>query len=156
MTDTETGGHGALSQVVLSLPWPPTANTYYRRVGSRTVLSRQGRDYRAAVARVVRRAGWPSLGASRLSVTLLVSPPDRRRRDLDNLLKSILDSLELAGVYDDDGQVDRLVLERLDCDPAGEGVVEAVIDSREKLSGKLSGGCAGGIGQNGSGEGEQR
>ena len=54
-------------------------------MGSRTVLSREGRRYRAsvcaalAVMRVVRMNG-------RLEVRVTVCPPDNRRRDLDNLL----------------------------------------------------------------------
>jgi len=43
-------------------------------------------------------------------------PPDRRRRDLDNLLKSVLDALEHAGVYADDSQVDLLVVRRCEVD----------------------------------------
>ena len=39
-------------------------------------------------------------------------PPDRRRRDLDNLLKPALDALQHAGVYEDDSQVDWLVARR--------------------------------------------
>jgi len=39
-------------------------------------------------------------------------PPDRRRRDLDNLLKSVLDALEHAGLYADDSQIDLLVTRR--------------------------------------------
>jgi crossover junction endodeoxyribonuclease RusA len=39
-------------------------------------------------------------------------PPDRRRRDLDNLLKALLDSIEHAGVYEDDSQIDLLVARR--------------------------------------------
>ena len=39
-------------------------------------------------------------------------PPDRRRRDLDNLLKSTQDSLAHAGVYQDDAQIDLLLVRR--------------------------------------------
>jgi crossover junction endodeoxyribonuclease RusA len=41
-------------------------------------------------------------------------PPDRRRRDLDNLAKPTLDALEHAGVYEDDSQIDLLIIRRQD------------------------------------------
>jgi crossover junction endodeoxyribonuclease RusA len=41
-------------------------------------------------------------------------PPDRRRRDLDNLAKPTLDALEHAGVYEDDSQIDLLIIRRRD------------------------------------------
>jgi len=39
-------------------------------------------------------------------------PPDKRRRDLDNLIKAIQDSLQYAGVYEDDSQIDYLTIKR--------------------------------------------
>jgi crossover junction endodeoxyribonuclease RusA len=41
-------------------------------------------------------------------------PPDRRRRDLDNIQKPVLDALQHAGVYEDDSQIDLLVTRRRD------------------------------------------
>ena len=38
--------------------------------------------------------------------------PDKRRRDLDNLLKATLDSLTHAGVWSDDSQIDALSIRR--------------------------------------------
>jgi len=40
-------------------------------------------------------------------------PPDRRKRDLDNLGKCIADSLQHARVYADDSQIDFLSFERM-------------------------------------------
>lgn len=37
-----------------------------------------------------------------LKVTITAYRPDNRRRDLDNLLKAVLDALTHAGVYEDD------------------------------------------------------
>jgi crossover junction endodeoxyribonuclease RusA len=39
-------------------------------------------------------------------------PPDRRRRDLDNIQKPVLDALEHAAVYEDDSQIDLLITRR--------------------------------------------
>jgi len=45
-------------------------------------------------------------------VTVIVMPRSKRRFDLDNLLKGLLDSMQDAGVYDDDCQVEHLTIMR--------------------------------------------
>jgi len=50
----------------------------------------------------------------RLKVDILVFPPDNRRRDLDNVLKAVLDSLEDAKVFKDDSLIDDLRVRRMD------------------------------------------
>lgn len=111
--------------ITLKLPWPPTANTYYRRVGNRTLISRKGRAYRKLVAQLALAQRWPSLGEERLGVELFAYLPDRRRRDLDNLQKCLLDALQHAGLYDDDGQIDRLTIVRHK--PDGQGRIVACV-----------------------------
>ena len=108
---------------VLDLPYPPSVNHYWRRVGARTLISRGGRRYRKDVCATLAaiREG-PMEG--RLSVRVTVRPPDRRRRDLDNVGKALLDALERAGAYRDDAQIDRLVLERGEVTPLGGVTVE--------------------------------
>ena len=96
----------------VNLPWPPTANTYYRNVMGKTLISEKGRSYRKAVAdqALVQRAAKQYSG--RLDVEVYAYPPDQRTRDLDNLLKPLLDSLTKAGVWLDDGQIDVLAIRR--------------------------------------------
>ncbi len=97
--------------VPLTLPWPPTANHYYRHVGPRVLISRQGREYRDLVVKLVREHSLPRLHGW-IGVEMDLCPPDRRRRDIDNLLKPILDSLQHAGIFADDFAVDDLHLRR--------------------------------------------
>jgi crossover junction endodeoxyribonuclease RusA len=105
-------------ETTLTLPWPPTLNTYWRHVGSRTLISREGRAYRDRVMLEVLRNRTPRIDG-RLAVDILAYPPDRRVRDLDNLPKAILDALRHARVYDDDGQIDDLLIRRGNVEKGG-------------------------------------
>lgn len=96
--------------LTITLPFPPSVNTYYRHVGFRTLISREGRAYRRKVCAILRQAGVRPLDG-RLEVTVVVHPPDLRRRDADNLLKCLLDSMQHGGAYVDDSQIRRLHVE---------------------------------------------
>lgn len=80
-----------------TLPYPPSVNSIWRRVGSKTLLSADGREYHARVENAVallmtRYPVPPAPHAVRLSFVV----PDRRKRDLDNVLKAILDPVYRA------------------------------------------------------------
>lgn len=108
--------------IEVELPYPPSVNHYYRRVCSRTLISREGRRYRERVC-----ASLGDLGIRRfvgpVAVEVELFPPDRRRRDCDNTLKALFDSLQHGGVYRDDSQIVRLVVEKFDCVPGGRVIV---------------------------------
>jgi crossover junction endodeoxyribonuclease RusA len=108
--------------MTIELPYPPSVNHYWRRVGARTLISRQGRSFRSDVVRLLEQRGMTPL-AGPLDVRLEVHPPDRRRRDLDNLHKSLLDALQHGGAYADDGQIDRIDTWRFDPVEGGKVVV---------------------------------
>jgi len=116
------------------VPFPPSANTYYRtfKVGNscRVVLSKKGRDYKKQVAEIVEKMrneddvfknSIPV--AVRLSVSVILNAPTRRKYDIDNRAKSLLDSLEYAGIYLDDEQIDCLTLRRGEVQKGGSAVV---------------------------------
>jgi crossover junction endodeoxyribonuclease RusA len=94
--------------ILLNLPYAPSVNTYWRRGKFSTYLSPKGREYKVAVAEYVAANNVPKLGDARLKMTLIIRPRSKRIFDIDNLAKSVLDSLCEAGVYDDDSQVDEL------------------------------------------------
>lgn len=102
----------------LELPYPPSINHYWRRVGDRTLISRGGRAFRRSVQAALAARGVRPL-AGRLAITIDLHPPDRRRRDLDNALKALLDALEHGGAYGDDAQIDDLHIRRGACLPGG-------------------------------------
>ena len=115
----------------LTLPWPPTANQYYRHVSKgplvgRVLLSETGRAYRKAVDAVVRQAKARKALAVPLEVRIAAYPPDRRKRDLDNLLKAALDALQASGVYLNDSQIDCLSIYR--CEKVAGGQLEVAIE----------------------------
>lgn len=100
----------------LVLPWPPSVNAYYRsvnrgRLAGRVLISERGRAYRAEVQAIVERRGMNPM-QGRLTVHITANPPDRRRRDLDNLLKATLDSIVHGGVIQDDSLIDHLTIVR--------------------------------------------
>ena len=100
----------------LVLPWPPSVNSYYRsvnrgRLAGRVLISERGRAYRVEVQAIVERRGMNPM-QGRLTVYITANPPDRRRRDLDNLLKATLDSIVHGGVIQDDSLIDHLTIVR--------------------------------------------
>lgn len=91
--------------IELTLPWPPSVNTYWRTFRGRMIISAAGRDYRNAVAEQVLIQQGAVHFEKPLKVVIEAWRPDRRRRDLDNLLKASLDALSAAGVFEDDSQI---------------------------------------------------
>lgn len=87
--------------IVLHIPYPPSANNLYKNI-------RRGRAKTARYKAWLNEAGWevkaqhPGKIAGRYILTILATPPDRRARDADNLIKPVSDLLKACGVIEDD------------------------------------------------------
>ena len=92
-------------QIFLTVPFPPSVNHYWRMAGSRVYICAAGRNYRKAVADEVMILRMNKKLNKQLKVTITAYRPDAKRRDLDNLLKAVLDALTHAGVYEDDSLI---------------------------------------------------
>ena len=115
--------------MVMTLPYPPSVNHYWRHFRGRTLISREGRTFRKNVCALLAPGGGgprkpPSGG--RIALAMDAFPPDRRRRDLDNIQKPALDALEHAGIYEDDSQIDLLVTRRCKVVPEGRLLVQVM------------------------------
>lgn len=93
--------------ITLLLPWPPSVNRYWMARGNMRFISKAGREFREAVAEECAQQGIVGL-EGRLAVHVALFPPDRRARDIDNILKALLDACEHAGCYESDNQIDEL------------------------------------------------
>lgn len=92
-----------MPEVVLTLPWPPSVNRYWRQLNGRAILSADGRAYKQEVAACCIFVGAQKFEGP-VAVDILAVRPDKRRRDLDNLLKAALDAMT-PWVWADDSQV---------------------------------------------------
>ena len=121
----------------MTLPWPPSVNSYWRHptrgpLAGRHLISEEGRSYRATVQQLIVVSGPVNKALTgRLAIEVLAIPPDRRARDLDNILKSLLDSIVHAGVIEDDGQFDAIAIARRPSEKPGR--VEIKIFQLENL-----------------------
>ena len=97
----------------LHLPFPPTVNSYYKKSRYGVHIAEAGRKYRSQVlAEVEEQWGSTSRLDYKLYVEVVIHPPDKRKRDLDNYMKALLDSLTEAGIWEDDSLIDQLIVYR--------------------------------------------
>ncbi|WP_394521681.1 hypothetical protein C1N60_08840 [Pantoea sp. SGAir0184] len=97
----------------LTLPFPPSVNTYWRNTRKGVLISASGRSFRSnALADIMEQLRrMPEPITVNVAVSVILYPPDKRPRDLDNYLKAAFDSLTHAGVWVDDKQIKRFEVE---------------------------------------------
>jgi len=98
--------------LILYLPYPPSVNNYWITSGNRKFLSKRGREFKEQVAAYVIDNKIPKLGEMAVQIDIILRPRNKRLMDIDNSCKAILDSIQDAGIIDDDSQVWKLTVER--------------------------------------------
>lgn len=119
------GSFNPQNMLQLTLPYPPSTNHHWvrcRNGGMR--ISIEGGIFRSQVLAAY-HATYPRCPplTGPLQICIDSYPPDRRRRDLDNIIKEILDALQHAGCYDDDNQFWSILIRRFQSIPKGRVVV---------------------------------
>src|ERR1700722_11722441 len=109
--------------IEIELPYPPSVNNY-KEIG-KLITTRSGKmlqirknssrtlQYYCETLNFIRAQRLKSFADATISVELDVYPPDKRKRDLDGILKVCLDSMQHVGLYDDDYQIARLLVTRM-------------------------------------------
>jgi crossover junction endodeoxyribonuclease RusA len=110
-------------KAILVLPLSPSTNTYYRKYNNIMVIGAEGRAFRKAVQEYVLVNKIPKFRDKKLKITMVISPRDKRKIDIDNRIKAVLDSLQKAGVFDDDFHVDHLEMIRGEAIKGGQLLV---------------------------------
>jgi crossover junction endodeoxyribonuclease RusA len=110
---------------VLELPFPPSVNSCYRSIPRgricAVILSKDGRAYKDRIKRML-SDNSKLLTDKRLMVSIRLFMPDRRKRDIDNYNKILLDSLT-GIVWKDDSQIDILTISRDEIIKGGKAVI---------------------------------
>lgn len=90
----------------MMLPWPPSVNQCFANVpGKGRVKTKAYKDWRYQAGWLIKisMAKAPKMG--RYSVKIEATRQGKRRRDIDNFIKPIVDALVESGVVPDDCQM---------------------------------------------------
>lgn len=107
----------------LRLPYPPSANTHWRSYQGRVIVSKKGREYRRKVYEaVLAQLGvyYKTLPITRMRCEIVMHQPDFRERDVDNIVKTLLDAVAGARVIINDATIDELQVVRGGAKKGGE------------------------------------
>jgi crossover junction endodeoxyribonuclease RusA len=107
----------------LELPYPPSVNSYWRANGHRRYISKEGVAFTNEVSLIVKTQKPKTFGDKQVAISVMIHPRSKRKFDLDNTLKAILDALMKAGMYDDDSQIEYIEIARGEAVDGGKAVV---------------------------------
>jgi Holliday junction resolvase RusA-like endonuclease len=96
----------------LWLPWPPTANTMFAMRGYRRFVSPKYAEWKDLVAAHLKDQRPVKMDCS-VNIHISLSAPTKRKWDIDNRVKPIIDVLVTHGIIEDDhsGIVRRITVE---------------------------------------------
>lgn len=89
-------------------------------------LSPAIKRFRDEVCIIFAKSGLKGFKETQLQCVIALFYPDKRRRDIDNVLKGILDSLQWCGAIDDDKWIQKLTIEVLGVQKGGNCVIQLI------------------------------
>ena len=132
--DITNVNNDSATKINLTLPYPPSVNHYYgNRTNGGKYIKPKGQQFRRAVNNIVLLNVSNKKLDQLLKLTLSVYPPDKRKRDIDNILKALLDSLTNARVYLDDSLIKQLNITWHMGGIVKEGRVDLIIEPKGSI-----------------------
>ncbi len=115
------------------LPFPPSVNSLFRNVTGRDgkprgrVVTKKYKAWREEAAQALFEQEPIARFTGPISLTLALGRPDKRKRDISNLVKAVEDLIVTHGIIADDSDVQRLSVYwthgvhgcRVEIEPAG-------------------------------------
>lgn len=83
-------------------PYPPSVNGNYRAVAGRVILSAKYRAWKKEALLAYMLTKPPRSIRGPVHIHIVLRAPDKRKRDIDNPLKALLDHLKNVGAIEDD------------------------------------------------------
>ena len=114
--------------IKLTLPFPPTVNHMWGFSGKRKFLKKEAHEFRRIVQDAAIEANAKISG--RIAIFVALYAPTKRKYDLDNRIKALLDALEHAGVFLNDEQIDFIWVVRRE--PIQGGMCKIVLIENDK------------------------
>lgn len=111
---------------IYTLSYPPSINHYYAVVNGRKILSAKGREYKEIAYYEIKKQKPFNFLNEDVKLKISVFPPDKRKRDLDNILKPVFDAFVCAKVINDDSQIKKLEVQFISVVKSGK--LEVIID----------------------------
>ena len=114
--------------IKLTLPFTPTVNHMWGFAGKRKFLKKEAHEFRSVVQDAAVEANAKISG--RIAIFVALYAPTKRKYDLDNRIKALLDALEHAGVFLNDEQIDFIWVVRRE--PIQGGMCKIVLVENDK------------------------
>ena len=105
-------GESLNEMIDIELPFPPSGNHFWKHSGSSHYITAKGEKYLRQIQWIIASKGMRYKLSKRLEVEVIFFPPNKRRFDLDNMIKVLNDCLTKSGVWEDDSLIDMLHLIR--------------------------------------------
>lgn len=121
--------------VQVSIPYPTSANRLWRS-NAKSKTPYLNPDYLAWKEAARRAIPMSAIGkiTGKHSIEIVADRPDRRRRDVDNLLKATLDALKgnkfMKGVIEDDSDTEALSIRWAGDEPVKPAMLHIVVSAR--------------------------